>query len=173
MEQILVIIVCIIIIFFLSHDNRFNKLISNQSVPLILLLIFFYFVFNKLDIKILFIAIIVLILFNSNIYNLIRRYSNGEDILEKLTLKKNIENIKDDDDEDNIENLDNLDGYNAVNSYIDNTYDNNEINNDDQKIKIEEDNIISKEDLENYDINDIRKMFEDLDKQINDNIKNL
>ena len=172
MEQILVIIVCIIIIFFLSHDNRFNKLISNQSVPLILLLIFFYFVFNKLDIKILFIAIIVLILFNSNIYNLIRRYSNGEDILEKLTLKKNIENIKDD-DEDNIENLDNLDGYNAVNSYIDNTYDNNEINNDDQKIKIEEDNIISKEDLENYDINDIRKMFEDLDKQINDNIKNL
>ena len=172
MEQILVIIVCIIIIFFLSHDNRFNKLISNQSVPLILLLIFFYFVFNKLDIKILFIAIIVLILFNSNIYNLIRRYSNGEDILEKLTLKKNIENIKDD-DEDNIEKLDNLDGYNAVNSYIDNTYDNNEINNDDQKIKIEEDNIISKEDLENYDINDIRKMFEDLDKQINDNIKNL
>ena len=150
MEQILVIIVCIIIIFFLSHDNRFNKL----------------------DIKILFIAIIVLILFNSNIYNLIRGYSNGEEILEKLTLKKSIETIKDD-DEDNIENLDNLDGYNAVNSYIDNTYDNNEINNDDQKIKIEEDNIISKEDLENYDINDIRKMFEDLDKQINDNIKNL
>jgi len=172
MEQILVIIVCIIIIFFLSHDNRFNKLINNQSVPLILLLIFFYFVFNKLDIKILFIAIIVLILFNSNIYNLIRRYSNGEDLFEKLTLKNNIENIKDD-DEENIENLDNLDTYNAVNSYIDNTYDNNEINNDDHKINIDDNKTISKEDLENYDINDIRKMFEDLDKQINDNIKNL
>ena len=172
MEQILVIIVCIIIIFFLSHDNRFNKLINNQSVPLILLLIFFYFVFNKLDIKILFIAIIVLILFNSNIYNLIRRYSNGEDLFEKLTLKNNIENMKDD-DEENIENLDNLDTYNAVNSYIDNTYDNNEINNDDHKINIDDNKTISKEDLENYDINDIRKMFEDLDKQINDNIKNL
>jgi len=172
MEQILVIIVCIIIIFFLSNDNRFNKLINNQSVPLILLLIFFYFVFNKLDIKILFIAIIVLILFNSNIYNLIRRYSNGEDLFEKLTLKNNIENIKDD-DEENKENLDNLDSYNAVNSYIDNTYDNNEINNDDHKINIDDNKTISKEDLENYDINDIRKMFEDLDKQINDNIKNL
>ena len=65
MNTILVIIVLIGVVFLLSGDERLNEVIKNQSVPVLILLLVFYFFFNKIDFRILCVIFIIVLLYFS------------------------------------------------------------------------------------------------------------
>ena len=72
MSIVIIIIILLIVVFLLSNDNKFHTIINKRAVPLIGVLVVFYFLFNKLDIKLLLLAIVITALLSSDIIN--KRY---------------------------------------------------------------------------------------------------
>ena len=77
MNTILVIIVLIGVVFLLSGDERLNEVIKNQSVPVLILLLVFYFFFNKIDFRILCVIFIIVLLYFSKFGSKIRDRINS------------------------------------------------------------------------------------------------
>ena len=72
MSIIIILIVLLIVVFLLSNDSKFHNIINKRAVPLIGVLVVFYFLFNKMDIKLLLLAIVITALLSSDIIN--KRY---------------------------------------------------------------------------------------------------
>ena len=72
MNTILVIIILIAVVFILSGDKRLNEVIKNQSIPVLILLLVFYFFFNKIDFRILCVIFIIVLLYFSKFGSKIR-----------------------------------------------------------------------------------------------------
>ncbi len=72
MSIIIILIVLLILVFLLSNDSKFHNTINKRAVPLIGVLVVFYFIFNKMDIKLLLLAIVITALLSSDIIN--KRY---------------------------------------------------------------------------------------------------
>ena len=72
MSIIIILIVLLILVFLLSNDSKFHNIINKRAVPLKGVLVVFYFIFNKMDIKLLLLAIVVTALLSSDIIN--KRY---------------------------------------------------------------------------------------------------
>ena len=68
MNEIISTIILVVVVFFLSADKKFNKLINNKSIVAVLILITIYFCLNKLDFRIALVVLIGIILYNSDIY---------------------------------------------------------------------------------------------------------
>ena len=110
MNTILLIIILIFLLFFLSSDIKFNNVMKNQSLPFLFLLIVFYFFFNKIDFKLLVLALVITVLFCSNILN------NRNIIMEHLKLKIENDPEPNNENEDQEENDDQNDIENNNNS---------------------------------------------------------
>lgn len=76
MNTILVIIILISVVFLLSNDKRLNEIVKNQSVPVLVLLLVFYFFFNKIDLRILCVIFIIVLLYFSKFCIKIRDHIN-------------------------------------------------------------------------------------------------
>ena len=72
MSIIVIIIILLIVVFILSNDSKFHNIINKRAIPLIGVLVVFYFLFNKLDIKLLLLAVVITALLSSDIIN--KRY---------------------------------------------------------------------------------------------------
>lgn len=77
MNTILVIIILIGVVFLLSGDERLNEVIKNQSVPVLILLLVFYFFFNKIDFRILCVIFIIVLLYFSKFGSKVRDHINS------------------------------------------------------------------------------------------------
>ena len=68
MQNILIILALILVIFFLSEDQKLNSIMKKQSVPFIIILALLYFFFNKIDIKLVMLSIIITVI--CSVFNL-------------------------------------------------------------------------------------------------------
>ena len=116
MKQLLSIILFILILFYLSEDDKLNVTLSNKSFQLFLIFLIIIISYNNLNYLILFILVILPLLFKSNLkdsvikkYRSINIYKDFNIIVEKM--------------KDKI-----ADGFNYKEKYTNNTLD-EEINN--------------------------------------------
>ena len=91
MNMIIILIILLVLIFGLSSDQRLNDLIKDKSVPFIMLLVIFYFFFNKIDLRILCLILIIVMLFFSKFGNNIRdKINKFLNINEPIELKEDL-----------------------------------------------------------------------------------
>ena len=80
MKQLLTIILFILILFYLSEDDKLNIIISNKSYQLFLIFLIIIISYNNLNHLILFILIILPILFKSNLKDVFIKKYKSKDI---------------------------------------------------------------------------------------------